>query len=324
MRRAPFSRREQRHAALWLATFVLLFTLFMTFGSKKFPRYLLPVYMPLNLLAGMGWAALALWVQERWSRRWTRPAILPAALLTLVVLSQALLAVRHFPYYFTYYNPLLGGATRAPQVMMIGLGEGLDEAARYLIDQAGRRESTVAAWYRGGSFNYIYPYDSVDIDEFFRSDYAVLYAHQWQRQVPDKRLLDYFAGLTPEHVVRLHGTEYASHLQPAPVARRPPTSPTGPAPSAWCARTRRPRPVTPGETFVVRLHFYSLAPLDRNLNVLVRLVDAAGNEVGRSEGWPFGTPTSAWQPGQVYVDGHEFSLSEGTPPGYVPRRGRLL
>jgi len=76
-------------------------------------------------------------------------------------------------------------------------------------------------------------------------------------------------------------------------------------------------PVSPGETFVVRLHFYSLAPLDRNLNVLVRLVDAAGNEVGRSEGWPFGTPTSAWEPGKVYVDGHEFALPEESAPGYV-------
>ncbi len=54
---------------MWLALFVLLFTLFMTFGSKKFLRYLLPVYMLLNRLAGMGWAALGLWVQRRWPRR---------------------------------------------------------------------------------------------------------------------------------------------------------------------------------------------------------------------------------------------------------------
>ena len=67
----------------------------------------------------------------------------------------------------------------------------------------------------------------------------------------------------------------------------------------------------------MRLHFYSVAPLDRNLNVLVRLVDETGQEIARSEGWPFGTPTSTWQLGQVYVDGHEFTLPADTPPGYL-------
>ena len=310
--RPPLDRRERRSAAMWLALFVLLFTLFMTFGSKKFPRYLLPVYMPLNLLAGMGWAALGLWVQRRWPRRWTLPAV-----LSVTILAQALLALPHFPYYFTYYNPLLGGAKRVPQVMTIGLGEGLDEAARYLAAKPGAADMTVASWYRGGSFNYLYPYASVDIDEFFHSDYAVLYAHQWQRQVPDKRLIDYFAGLTPEYVVRLHGTDYASIYNLHDAA--PPAYFTDWADAIRLVRVDTPdEPVTPGEVFVVRLHFYSIAPLDRNLSVLVRLVDAAGNEVARSEGWPYGMPTADWQPGSVYVDGHEFVL----PPNSRKAPGR--
>src|SRR5690606_35590796 len=98
---------------------------------------------------------------------------------------------------------------KAPEVMMIGLREGLDEAARYLRAKSDAADLTVASWYRGGSFNYIFPYNSVDIDEFYRADYAVIYAHQWQRLVPEKRLLDYFARLTPEHSIWLHGLEYA-------------------------------------------------------------------------------------------------------------------
>ncbi len=200
--------------------------------------------------------------------------------------------------------------------MMIGLGEGLDEAARYLRDLPGRGENTVATWYRGGSFNYFYPYESVDIDQFFRSDYAVIYAHQWQREVPDKRLLDYFATLTPVHVVEIDGMEYARiyNLRDAP----PPDYFVD-----WDESIRLvrhdvlPETVPPGEPLVVRLHFLSTAPLDRNLNVLVRLVDDTGQEVARSEGWPFGTPTSTWQPGHVYVDGHDFTLPLDTPPGYL-------
>ncbi len=116
--------------------------------------------------------------------------------------------------------------------------------------------------------------------------------------------------------MRLHGTDCAS-IYNLHDAAPPPTSPTGRTPSASCAPTPD-EPVTPGEVFVVRLHFYSIAPLDRNLSVLVRLVDAAGNEVARSEGWPYGMPTADWQPGSVYVDGHEFVL----PPNSRKAPGR--
>ena len=311
IRRPPLGNTSRRSALTWLALFVLLFTLFMTLGAKKFPRYLLPVYMPLDLVAGIGWAAFALWIGSILHRRWVVPLVIGIA-----ALAQALVALPYFPYYFTYYNPLLGGAKRAPQVMMIGLGEGLDEAARYLSALPDAEQNTVATWYRGGSFNYIYPYESVDIDQFFRSDYAVLYAHQWQRDVPDERLLDYFAALTPEHIVEVDGTEYARiyNLRQSP----PPAYFTDWADAISLVRHDvPPEPVRPGEPFVVRLHFLSTAPLGHNLNVLVRLVDASGQEIARSEGWPFGTPTSTWQPGQVYVDGHEFTLPPDTPPGYL-------
>jgi len=53
-------------------------------------------------------------------------------LLGGILFIQALSALQTFPYFFSYYNPLAGGSSRAPQVMMIGWGEGMDQAARYL------------------------------------------------------------------------------------------------------------------------------------------------------------------------------------------------
>ena len=58
MRRPPLDSASRRRTLTWLLLFALLFILFMTLGAKKFPRYLLPVYMPLGLVAGVGWAAL--------------------------------------------------------------------------------------------------------------------------------------------------------------------------------------------------------------------------------------------------------------------------
>lgn len=309
---ATAPRGLPRRALTWrttglLALYALAFAAFMTLGSKKFPRYLLPAFYPLDFVAGVGWAVTLAWVGRGRLRRW---------LLPVVLAGQAAVALPHFPYYFTYYNPLMGGAAKAPQTLMIGLGEGLDVAARYLNAKPDAAQLTAASWYRGGSFNYVFVGQDLDIEDFYRADYAVLYAHQWQRQVPDARLLDYFATLTPEYTVNLHGLDYAwvYDLRQAP----PPAYFTDWAGALRLVQTQTPPTVvTPGAPFVVRLRLYVLATPTANLNVLVRLVDAAGTEVARSEGWPFGAATSDWRPGEVYVDGHDFTLPTGTPPGYL-------
>lgn len=75
------------------------------------------------------------------------------------------------------------------------------------------------------------------------------------------------------------------------------------------------RSVRPGANAVVTLHLMNSAPIPRNLNVLVRVVDAAGREVARSEGWPYGAPTSTWQAGVAWPDGHSLRIAADAAPG---------
>lgn len=294
----------------WLMVYAAAFTLFMNLGAKKFDRYLLPAYFPLALAAGVGWSALVVALGRVWGR-WAI-WLLPGAL----ALHMGLI-LPHFPYYFTFYNPLLGGITAAPDVLMIGRGEGLDAAARYLNAKPNATKLRAAAWYRGGSFNYLFAGEDLDLEEFYRADYAVLYVHQWQRQVPTVRLLDYFSTLTPEYTVNLHGLDYAwvYNLEGVP----PPAYFTDWAGAIRLVETQvlPARPVAPGDDLVVRLRLYTIGTVDTNLSAVVRLADAAGNEVARSEGWPYGSPTSTWQPDEVYVDGHEFTLPADLAPGYL-------
>ena len=77
------------------------------------------------------------------------------------------------------------------------------------------------------------------------------------------------------------------------------------------------RPVAPGATVLATFYLQALQPLDRNLNVLVRLVDASGAEIARSEGWPWGRPTTAWPVGAVWPDGHTLQLPADAQPGPV-------
>jgi 4-amino-4-deoxy-L-arabinose transferase-like glycosyltransferase len=202
-------------SALALALFAALFTLFMTLGSKKFDRYLLPVFAPLDLLAGIGLWSGASWLAERAGDRSAR-YLLPGVLGLAIVL-QAGMALQTFPYYLDYYNPLLGGGERAPEVMMIGWGEGIDQAARYLNAKPQAEQLKVIAWYPDGVFSYFFNGETVHAEPEWeqtepllrQSDYAVTYIHQWQRGLPFPEMLELLSGQVPEQTIILNGIEYA-------------------------------------------------------------------------------------------------------------------
>jgi len=213
-----------RWAVGMLVLFSALFGVFMTLGSKKFDRYLLPIFAPLDLVAGIGWIMAANWLRKRWAG--TIPSLSAIGMLTLVVAFQASAIANTYPYYLSYYNPMMGGSARAPGVMMIGWGEGLDEAARYLNSKPGAAALRVMSWYPDGPFSYIFNGHTVELapeweqtkERVFSSDYVVFYIHEWQRKLPFPEMLDYFARQTPEHVVTIDGIEYAQiyNMQMAP------------------------------------------------------------------------------------------------------------
>lgn len=140
-------------------------------------------------------------------------------MLAVVVGVQVYLALSTFPYYFSYYNPLMGGARKTPQVMQIGWGEGIDQAARYLNDKPNAEDLNVYAWYSRGSFSYLFNGHTYyigpdfgereeDMDRLKAADYVVIYIHQWQRDIPPL-LLDYLRDRTPEKSFWIDGIEYA-------------------------------------------------------------------------------------------------------------------
>ena len=221
LRRPPFSQEENRGWVSALAFFTLLFTIFMSLGAKKFERYLLPIHGPFIFIAVMGWSTFFQAISSLvTSLRIVRggfsfSTFIPPILAGAMVLMQIFGALITWPYYFSYYNPLLGGAAKAPEEMMIGWGEGLDQAARYLNAKPKGEDYKVISWYASGPFDYFYQgssttlgFDANDLDEILSHDYVVLYAHQWQRGLPNQEVLAYFAELTPEYVVQINGIDY--------------------------------------------------------------------------------------------------------------------
>jgi hypothetical protein len=219
-RRAPFNRPEARQVAFGLAVLVLIFLAGFTLSAKKFDRYLLPAYAPLDILAGMGWtclvAALAT-ARKGFLKTFGRYAAM--LIVLLVVALQASLSLHTFPYYFTYYDPLMGGGQRAPAVMHIGWGEGLDQAARYLNQKPNAAQLSAISWGSTGCLSYFFKgstrsilleqtADEVQLRRLLDSDYAVIYINQEQAQLA-RPVLDYVARLKPEHTIWLNGIRYA-------------------------------------------------------------------------------------------------------------------
>lgn len=74
-------------------------------------------------------------------------------------------------------------------------------------------------------------------------------------------------------------------------------------------------PVAPGSEVVATFYLQALQPPGKDLNLLLRVVAPDGRELVRQEGWPWGRPTSTWQPGDVWPDGHTLTIPAAAAPG---------
>lgn len=193
-RESQWWRSLLRSEAVWLLLFGVGFGLFMSFGVKRSPRYILPAFPALAFLAAMSWLAIL-------PRRWEK-----IGFTGLVMVSLGLTSL-YAPYYFTYFNPLLGGPLTAPQTVRLGWGEGLDEVARWLNQQATAPADQLGARYTATIFPF---YEgSIASPSRSESDYVAFYIKQSQSGLPRPEILRYFEAQGALHRVTLAGVDYA-------------------------------------------------------------------------------------------------------------------
>ena len=316
--RDTFARRQ---LPLLLASlvFAVIFLAVVSAVARRGVRYLLPVFPALDLIAAPGLWALARRLPLRRGR----------VLLAGAVAAQMATVLAFHPYYFDYFNPLLGGGRTAPQYVVIGWGEGLDRAADYLNRKPGASQMTVAAWY-SWQFAPYFRGRTVDLsgnEPAYAADYTLFYINQVQRRFPSEELLDYFADRLPEKVITLGGVDYV-WIYPGPIIGRTPPD----LPNALNI------PFGEGATLVnyqlaisnyqlaivnyqssipITLYWRVDAPLPPDLNVSIRAVDGEGVVWGQVDRLPIGglVRTDKWRPGDIVRDEYMLPLDPAAPPG---------
>lgn len=198
-----------------LALFIGILLLLETVSSKKMDRYFLPAFPAMEVFAAFGLIGLAtrllslpLFSQVK---NWRPPQ--PVAVAALVVfVGQGWWALNNYPYYFTYYNPLFGGAPVAARLMTIlGWGEGMNEAAAYLNHQPQAASLRVMADYTD-TFSPFFvgeAYFARGVTEIMAADYVIYYVNRLQRRLPQADVWRYFEQhQVPTHRIILQGLDY--------------------------------------------------------------------------------------------------------------------
>lgn len=306
-----------------LLLFIFGYYLLMTIGEKKQDRYFLPAYPWLNLLAAIGLVGLTSLITHHASCI-THYALRPLTILTpLILIINGLLVAGHFPYYFTYYNPLLGGPKAAAKAMTIGWGEGLDLAADYLnqsVNPAHTRvsswyQSTFAPYYHGQAISY-----SKEKGKALAGDYVIFYINQTQRRFPDDALFDYFENrFEPVKTITLAGIDYAWIYPSLSIDHYiEDQTYTGIASLLAWQWVQGDRPLVPGQPADFDLYWEYLGK-QADEPFFFRLVDQQQRIWAEGVGRPVtgqNPPPEQWRDGEIVLERGSLTPPVGMPPGY--------
>lgn len=135
---------------------------------------------------------------------------------TILIFAALVILLPYAPYYFTYYNPLVGGSFTAPRLVKIGWGEGLDQVGRFLQREDGTRHSRVGTAYAST----VAPFFEGDLSNVTgpKLDYVVLYSKQVQSGEPSPTAIRYYEQLGSIFSVELNGLRYAD-VYPGPAVQ---------------------------------------------------------------------------------------------------------
>jgi hypothetical protein len=317
------SDRRSSIIVVLIAAYAIFFTAQMCLGARMAPRYIVPAFLGVDIVAAFGvvWMAKGAVKARRWrSSRWVETAI-PGALL---ILQAGVILPRH-PYYGTLYNPLLGGARTARHMILLQQeGEGLDLAAQYLnaLPDAG---GTVVGVDRHGAEmvgrTFLGSVTAIDAPE---ADYRLYFINQVMRKLHveewgplyaldgqrDPLYRVAFGGVPYVRIYRSEidmpalETEYEVMYQLGDHIR--------------LERVKLNAEMTiPGGVVSVKPYWVSDGGVEESYKVFCHVLSADKEMIGQRDDFPLGgsRPTSTWQHGEGIEDRYRVQLDREAEPG---------
>ncbi len=170
----------QSAAALWLINALLMVIWFMRPASRAFDRLLMPTYVFLAPLAGLGFDVIAGWIRQKSEAHLTyhvsrfTPFISP--ILAIIVLAPGALAIaRLHPFELAYYNEAIGGVHGAQRLRL----ETIYWASTYravLPELNQRAKPGATVWVMPNSWDVLYYYQKAAL---LRDDLVMVRPPGW-------------------------------------------------------------------------------------------------------------------------------------------------
>jgi hypothetical protein len=308
----------------WLLIYAGGFLLMMTLAAKKGERYILPVFLPLDILAAWGLDRIARTVgrcNRLRSRTW-----IPAVIIAAALVVQAGVVLEHRPYYSTHHNLLLGGSRVAQRVLSLGdQGEGLDLAARFLNGYPGAERRTVGLQKRFiDSFKHDFVGRTQHINEP-GADYRVFAVNVNQRRLNPEEWEGTWEACQQE------GPLWSVSFDGVPYAWICPAYPSDPDAFAVDHRLDvrlgdhitllgyrlSSTQLSAGDTLTATLFWRSDGRLVGDYHVFMHLVGPDGQIAAQHDGVPVQgeRPTWDWRDREVFRDEHTLILDPSLPGG---------
>jgi hypothetical protein len=168
---------------LVMLTYAVSYFGLMSWGDSKVDRYLLPIFPALSIIAAVGFWLVTqtiagwFWPPSKWYwLNWAGSIILMAGSVWSIW--------PHHPYYYTYWNPWLGGGESAVKRLPVGVGEGIDAIIDYLneLPQAAQLSFAGIGLHEGCRFTFVG--SCLKPDQFLASDYFMVSVAARQRRQP--------------------------------------------------------------------------------------------------------------------------------------------
>ena len=211
---APTLIEKKIFIYLFTATimFILLFSVANGFNYR---HYIMTSHVSVSAIAALGWAIWLGWLGMQWETgNRLRVGVGGAVLLIILQLAEA---AAFYPYYYTYYNPILAAITgKAP---VSNYGEGIEQAAAYLAQKPNAESLKVFAYRGRGPFSFFFPGKTIILNPLFveepgmsamferlkQSDYVVITDTLGLRSARNALFVQNLNSISPEYSIYIKG-----------------------------------------------------------------------------------------------------------------------